>query len=170
MAKVSEKTLTNKRLRELLQVTNPFGVVKGDSYISYPTTLDAYVDVMMRIAEIAPEGYMDIPMIMHIVQGIALYRSIECLHKRPEIVRIPIDDVSVENTEAWIALLKTMLEVTGCEFSVNKFIPARVTFLQMWAQKKMQQKITKEIESYDNEKDNNGKNIASSEITKGDKE
>lgn len=161
---------TSKRLRELLQVTNPFGIVKDDCYVTYPTTMDAYVDVMMRIAEIAPEGYMDIPMIMTIVQGIALYRSIECLHKRPEIVRIPIDDVSVENTDAWIALLKTMLEVTGCEFCENTFYPARLKFLQMWMQKKFQKRITKEIESYDNEKDNNSENVASSEITKRDKE
>lgn len=130
-----------RKLSKLLSTYNPFGVVEGNDYISYPTTRDAYVDIMMRISNLAPMGYVDIPLVMAIFQGVPVYAGIQKCRFRPEIIRIPADETNGEVMDVWEELLKRLLEVTNIQLQKDVFYAAWVEFIQL----KMKQNALDEV-------------------------
>lgn len=168
MAGISTKCHINKKIQALLQVHNPFGISEKGEFKCYYTTLEAYVDVMMRIADIAPQGYIDVPLIMSMVQEVALIRSLDSLHRRPEILKIDIESGDETATNAWRSLLERMLEITGCTFSESTFFAARIQFLQLYMKKKTANGIQDYLNKFNHGKEN--ENSESGEPSEGDEE
>ena len=125
-----------EKLRTLLQTYNPFGVVEAGDYVSYNTTRDAYVDIMMRISNFAPEGYIDIPLIYAVFMDIPITKGIELCRKRSEIIKIDMGDATGDTMDAWESLLKRLLWSTSVEFNKKAFYAAWPEFVQL----KMKQK------------------------------
>ena len=115
-----------KRLSVLLQTYNPFGVVENGNYVSYHTTKDAYVDIMMRITTLAPRGYIDIPLVMAVFMDVPIIKGMEVCRKRGigEIMIIDMNNPSTETVDKWMSLLKRLLCYTCVDFDKNVFYAA----------------------------------------------
>ena len=142
-----------RRISQLLQKYNPFGIVEKGKYVSYPSTCDAYVDMMMRIANVAPQGYIDIPLIQGLFQDVPVLKAIEMLHRAPEIIYIPMDDATSEVMDKWKDLLKRLLIYTGVEFKQQVFYAAWPEFIQLRLKRQASGEINNSIFELYYEKD-----------------
>jgi hypothetical protein len=134
------------KLQALLDNVNPFGFSANGVLKTYASKKDAYVDMMMQVAKMCPAGYIDIPLIMEVLQEIKCTDAVRLCKRRSEIVRISIDGVTGEATEQWEALCRRLLEVTNCEFDKECFIVARAEFVLLWAKSQTLKHIENEIE------------------------
>lgn len=127
-----------QRLSKLLCILNPFGIVEDGDYVHYPTTKDAYLDVMLKIATICHEGFVDIVLLMALLQDVPIVKGERLCKFRSEYMKLSLDDIADDNLDNWIALLKRLLEVTGVEFDQPKFFAALGEYINI----RMKQKAT----------------------------
>ena len=139
-----------ERLKTLLEAVNPFGLVVGDAYINYTSTIDAYIDVMVKLFKWAPQGYIDIPLFMVEFQGVDLWDAINICHKRREIMWFDLLGCDQASCDEMETLLRRLIEVTGCEFNEQCFLAARVQFIQIGAKIKANMEIQKLLKEQEN--------------------
>lgn len=121
-----------EKLSSLLATYNPFGVTKSGVYVSYSSTKDAYIDVMMKITTVCPRGYIDIPMIFCTLMNLPMVKAINLCKRRDfEIMFIDMQGEPSENIEKWRALLKVLLRNTGVAFDEKIFYAAWPEFMHM---------------------------------------
>jgi hypothetical protein len=121
--------LVKDRLRMLLSAVNPFGVIVDGFYRSYPSLTDAYTDLMIKLYRWAPGGYIDIPLFMVDYQGLDLVEARDLCHRRSEVVMIDWQGSEDTARDELEALLRRLMEVTGCEFNRQCFLAARERFM-----------------------------------------
>lgn len=141
-----------ERLKNLLAFVNPFGLIVDGIYKNYPSTMDAYLDIMVKLFKWAPKGYIDIPLFMYEFQGVELFDAVGLCRKRKEIMCFDLlgcDQAACDDMET---LLRRLIEVTGCAFNEQCFLAARVQFIQMGAKMKANMEIQKLLK----EQENNG--------------
>lgn len=145
-----------KRLSNLLQTYNPFGVTERGVYISYHSTKDAYIDVMMRVATLCPRGYIDIPMVFSIIMGIPMVKAINlCKRRDYEIMFIDMQGEPSESIEKWRALLRVLLRNTEVAFDEKIFYAAWPEFMHMrMKQDSLSEVLKQKQEQYYDEQDN----------------
>lgn len=157
-----------KKLSNLLQTYNPFGVTQKGFYISYHSTKDAYIDVMMRVATLCPRGYIDIPMVFSIIMGLPMVKAINlCKRRDYEIMFIDMQGEPSESIEKWRALLRVLLRNTGVAFDEKIFYAAWPEFMHMrMKQDSLSEVVKQKQEQYYDEQDN----IENGEDPEGDTE
>lgn len=157
-----------KKLSNLLQTYNPFGVTEKGVYISYHSTKDAYIDVMMRVATLCPRGYIDIPMVFSIIMGLPMVKAINlCKRRDCEIMFIDMQGEPSESIEKWRALLRVLLRNTEVAFDEKIFYAAWPEFMHMrMKQDSLSEVLKQKQEQYYDEQDN----IENGEDSEGDSE
>lgn len=146
-----------KRLSSLLQTYNPFGVTEKGVYISYHSTKDAYVDVMMRVTTLCPRGYIDIPMVFAIIMGLPMVTAINLCKRRDfEIMYIDMKGELSENIDKWRALLQVLLRNTNVAFDEKIFYAAWPEFMHMCMKQDSLSEVLKQKQEqyYDEQNDN----------------
>lgn len=149
------KQVHNDKLRALLAYVNPFGLIVDGIYKNYPSCMDAYIDIMMKLFKWAPEGYVDIPLFMCEFQEIPLFDAVRILHKRPEVIMINFLETTNEACDDLESLLRILMEVTGCEFNPQCFLAARARFIPMAVKVKANLEIEQMIKEQENGKKEN---------------
>lgn len=157
-----------KRLSILLATYNPFGVTEKGVYVSYQTTKDAYVDVMMRVSTLCPRGYIDIPMVFSIIMGLPMVSAINlCKRRDYEIMFINMEGEPSENIDKWRELLKVLLRNTCVTFDEKIFYAAWPEFMHLRMKQDSLSEVLKQKQEnyYDEQNDSE-----SSEDAEGDSE
>lgn len=156
------------KLRSLLATYNPFGVTEKGVYISYNSTKDAYIDVMMKITTVCPRGYIDIPMVFSILMGLPMVKAINlCKRRDYEIMYIDMQGEPSESIEKWCKLLKVLLRNTGVAFDEKIFYAAWPEFMHLRMKQDLLCEVLKQKQENYYDEQNNSEN---SEDAEGDSE
>lgn len=149
------KQKVNDRLRDLLAFVNPFGLIVDGIYKNYPSVIDAYIDMMMKLYKWAPKGYVDIPLFMYEYQEIPLFDAVNLCRKRSEVVMINFLETTNEACDDLENLLRRLMEVTGVEFNPQCYLAARSRFIPMAVKAKANEEIEQLIKEQENGNKNN---------------
>lgn len=144
------KQVMNDRLRDLLAYVNPFGLIIDGVYKNYPSCMDAYIDIMMKLYKWAPEGYIDIPLFMAEFQEVRLFDAAGLCRKRPEVIIINFLETTNEACDDLENLLRRLIEVTGVEFNPQCYLAARARFIPMAVRVKANLEIEQLIKEQEN--------------------
>lgn len=117
------------KLKALLALVNPFGIIKGDQYVKYDSEKDAYLDVMITMKLFFPRGYVDVPLFMNFFQGIEIQRGVMMCGAKGELWHLDFTDNDT-SPDKWRDLLQLLLKVTGIEFKNNVFVAAYIEFMR----------------------------------------